>query len=285
MTVHCAPMCHTCHLIDFDTRCPRKPDAVDAFHKGDLNKMFERIVGEANGGDNDDAVYDFEIHSRPRRAGDDIDTLDYHVGPWIITIDNFLSDEECAKLIELGGLEGYERSEDVGPEKFDGTFESVQSSSRTSHNAWCSNDCLTHPTSVGVMEKIEKLTGVPETNSEHLQLLRYHEGQFYRTHHDYIGETSEKPPGPRILTAFLYLNDVTEGGGTNFPTLGPKPGITVFPKKGRILLWPSVKDENPMRKDFRTSHQALSVDKGIKYAANAWIHMRDFKEPHERGCT
>lgn len=99
--------------------------------------------------------------------------------------------------------------------------------------------------------------------------------------HDYIENQEEFPAGPRLLTAFLYLNDVEGGGGTNFPGLK----LTVQPKKGRMLLWPSVLDQSPNKKDFRTSHQALTVEKGIKYAANAWIHMRDFKGPNEIGCT
>jgi len=82
------------------------------------------------------------------------------------------------------------------------------------------------------------------------------------------------------LTLYLYLNDVEAGGGTNFDQLG----ITVSPKRGRALLWPSVLDADPNRKDDRTTHQALPVTSGIKYGANAWFHMRDFKTPNREGC-
>lgn len=68
--------------------------------------------------------------------------------------------------------------------------------------------------------------------------------------------------------------------GTNFPRLG----MTVQPKKGRAVLWPSVFDEQPNVKDGRSEHQALPVIKGVKYGCNAWIHMRDFKGPNSRGC-
>ncbi len=34
------------------------------------------------------------------------------------------------------------------------------------------------------MGRIENITGIPETNSENLQLLRYEESQFYQTHND-----------------------------------------------------------------------------------------------------
>ena len=99
--------------------------------------------------------------------------------------------------------------------------------------------------------------------------------------HDYIEDQEEAPAGPRILTAFLYLNDVEQGGGTNFPELD----ITVMPKRGRILLWPSVLDSEPLKIDERTDHQALDVEKGVKYAANSWIHMRDYKEAESRSCS
>lgn len=41
----------------------------------------------------------------------------------------------------------------------------------------------------------------------------------------------------------------------------------------------------PDMKDRRTDHQALPVIKGLKFAANAWLHQRDFKGPFERGCN
>jgi prolyl 4-hydroxylase len=79
---------------------------------------------------------------------------------------------------------------------------------------------------------------------------------------------------------YLYLNDVDAGGGTNFDTLD----LTVLPKRGRALLWPSVLDSAPNDTDGRTSHQALPVEAGVKYGANAWFHMRDFKTPNGNGC-
>ena len=67
------------------------------------------------------------------------------------------------------------------------------------------------------------------------------------------------------MTLYLYLNDVEEGGGTNFDQLD----ITVIPKQGRALLWPSVLDSDPNEKDERTTHQALPVGKNsLKYGAN-----------------
>lgn len=87
--------------------------------------------------------------------------------------------------------------------------------------------------------------------------------------------------GPRILTFFLYLSDVEEGGETNFPQVGVK----VTPRKGSAVLWPSTYDNNPMQQDPRTHHEAMVVKKGIKFAANSWIHLYDFQQSNLWGCT
>lgn len=37
--------------------------------------------------------------------------------------------------------------------------------------------------------------------------------------------------------------------------------------------------------DPMTHHAALPVEKGVKFAANHWIHQRDYKTPNVWGCT
>jgi prolyl 4-hydroxylase len=117
----------------------------------------------------------------------------------------------------------------------------------------------------------------------------------------------DRPQGPRVLTVFMYLNDVEEGGGTHFGRLG----LTVMPKRGKVLIWPSVLDDDPEEWDERTHHEALEVTKvrvtetlcryhliarhltialthvlqGIKYGTNAWIHLRDIKTQMDNGCV
>ena len=84
-----------------------------------------------------------------------------------------------------------------------------------------------------------------------------------------------------MLTFFMYLNDVTSGGETNFTKLG----IAVKPKKGRVVLWPSVMLNNYSMAEDWTYHESVAVKDGIKYAANAWIHLNDFRAPMALGCT
>ena len=199
-------------------------------------------------------------------------------------MDDFITPHECQSLIELGAIQGYLRSEDVGTElKFDGSITSVKSHGRTSENAWCVDACYANTTTSHVLDKLHQLTNIPEDHGEYLQLLKYEKGQFYQRHHDYITLDLKRPQGVRILTVFLYLNTMepNQGGGTNFPLVNG--GITVQPKQGRAVIWPSVMNSDPHAIDDRTLHQALPVREGIKYGANAWIHARDFKTPHKPG--
>jgi len=293
MKIQCAPACQTCLQVDVRNRCPMPdPDKFpDAYQPGELHEMFERI---ANGEwDHLKTV----IHSAPdsyvpkrlrkydssspnvtNAVNDDNVQLG---GPWIVTFDNFLSDQEADRLIELGYEEEYTRSVEVGELQFDGSYTSDINDGRTSKNAWCQYSCYHDPTSKNIMERISNVTGVPEPNSEFLQLLKYEPGEYYRTHHDFIDYQRLRPCGPRILTFFLYLSDVEEGGGTLFNNLN----ITVQPKRGRALLWPSVKDDNLNVWEDKTHHEALPVISGEKFAANSWIHLREFKSVNEVGCS
>ena len=147
MKMKCAPSCQTCDLIDISNRCPPLGDNVrPGLLPGELTAMFERIVDTAPGNRtdrNDFAIdegmtnYTVTVHSRPKPLDDDEGPIvsvkrDLEQPPWIITFENFISDEECEHLIELGYKSEYKRSEDVGKLLPDGTFDSVKSETRTS---------------------------------------------------------------------------------------------------------------------------------------------------------
>ena len=273
MLVSCAPACLTCHMKRLENRCPIDPNAKAAWEPGDLNAMFEYLTTFPIA-----SKYPVTIHSRD---------------PWVVTLDDVVSEEEAKRLIELGGLLGYERSEDVGRKNADGSYGSVVSTGRTSTNAWCVDDCYDDPMAQDVIARLSELTMINERNSEYLQLLRYEPDQFYEVsrlwmnffhtsfrrnrilsslffsfqdHHDYIGHNINNQQGVRILTSYLYLNDVEAGGGTKFGSLN----ITVMPKRGRALFWPSVLNDAPHTKDHRTNHEGTlrnsSLDHNLHFA-------------------
>ncbi len=146
MKTKCAPSCLTCNMIDINARCPPLPDDVrPGLLPGELNAMFQRIVDTAPGNQTDGNYkipegmtnYSVQIHSRPEPLGEGEEPIisreqDLEQPVWIITFDNFITEEECKHLIKMGYKSNYERSEDVGSVKADGSYDSVQSTGRTS---------------------------------------------------------------------------------------------------------------------------------------------------------
>jgi len=80
---------------------------------------------------------------------------------------------------------------------------------------------------------------------------------------------------------------VEEGGGTKFPLLKGKDGkpLVVTPKKGAAIWWPNTLDAQPELEQGLTRHEAMPVISGTKFAANAWIHMHDFRSPNAVVCS
>jgi len=163
MQMECAPSCKSCINLDFNFRCPFDPDAPSIWGPGDLNRMFERITQ-----DEYYQQYTPKILSQP---GVGIGNYKRD-GPWVITLDNVISEEECVKLIDLGGVKGYDQSYDVGKKKYDGTYDKHLNKERTSTNAWCTEECYDDNVTQKVLQRLENITGIPDTNSEYLQLLR-----------------------------------------------------------------------------------------------------------------
>ena len=263
MIVNCPVSCEACHLLDPKVRCQRARmniSDVPIYAPGDLNAMFSSIKEKF------DDRYGVTVHSET---------------PWVVTFDNFLTDDEVNALIDT--VEGtWERSTDTGTANEFGEVGRVLSTGRTSSNAWCRNKCESHPSVRRVQEKITEITGIPAGHSESFQVLKYDLGQKYNAHMDYSGGAQgELACGPRILTFFLYLSDVEEGGETAFPLLD----IAVKPKKGKALLWPSVVDDDLKKHEPLSLHEARPVVKGRKYAANSWIHLYDYNIPNLHGCT
>jgi hypothetical protein len=187
--------------------------------------------------------------------------------PPIVLFDNFLTDNEMDGLIN------------ACPEYIRSIAGHSISQSRTSSQCWCYADCMNNPIIGNALKKVHEVTHTNPNNAEYMQLLKYEKDQYYKKHHDQ-NSAPDTPQGPRIFTFFMYLNTPSKGGETTFPSLD----VTVQPKAGRAILWPSVLETNMTVTDKRTYHEAMPVLDGIKYGANVWIHLYDWKTPSQNGC-
>ena len=277
MIVNCCESCEEKegygYLIDRDVRCTRERlnATKAAWDVGSLDNLFTRWATEEKF-----KQFDPHVVSSPGKI-----LGATHDGPWILTFDSFIDDYEIESLLKGAEYGGFERSTDQG--KIVGTSgekEKIISQHRTSSNAWCRRECERIPGVMRVSDRIEHITGIPQGNYESFQILKYEVGEYYHRHHDSSGK-KDGVFGHRILTVFLYLNDVEEGGETSFTDLG----ISVQPKKGRALIWPSVMNDDPDSSDYRMYHEAKAVVKGTKYAANHWVHQYDYKNANLWGCS
>jgi len=160
MKRECPVSCQSCEYLTIQGRCPIDPNAPNAWGPGDLDRMFQRLTSE------------------PFRSQYSVEILS--TDPWVITMEDVVSTEEAQRLIQLGGLEGYQQSHEVGELKADGTYkEDFNAVRRTSTNAWCQNACYEDALAQRVVQRLSHITGIEEANSEYLQLLRYTEGQSY----------------------------------------------------------------------------------------------------------
>eukprot|EP00980_Cylindrotheca_fusiformis_P004924 scaffold1050_cov51-Cylindrotheca_fusiformis.AAC.3 len=202
MMANCAPACQTCHELIHVQPC-QVNFHHNVIHEGDLEIMFRSMAGEDDKNQNS-LPYKPKIFSRP--GGDPMDDTIID-GAWLIALEDFLSNDECNHLIEMGAIRGYERSylqDEDDVEEY-----------RTSVNSWCEEECANDPIVQTILNRISDTTGIPSEYSEPLQMLRYTKGQYYKVHHDVALDSEfQLLYGPRILTFFLYLNDVEEGGAT-----------------------------------------------------------------------
>jgi len=270
MMTDCAPACQRCDTFELIETCtPVKEDEI--FEKGDLDLMFKRMVGEEPQLEAMNTDYVPVVHSRPGQMLEKLkDDDDIIPGPWVVTLDNFLSEEECDRLIELGDKNS-ENMDDYEPEELE---------NRTSLNSWCKSECYTDPLMNGIIQRMSDATGIPQQNSEYLQMLKYSAGREYEEYevYDLSEDSYDDMPGPTVVTIVLFLNDVEEGGETHFDNLlgiDKNISLDIQPRKGTALIWPSVEND-PLFIEERTAHTFMPVTKGVKYGVKASFHLRSF---------
>ena len=251
----CSKSCGVCDSKKMG--CSRRNTRPGVVAPAGMVDMFERAL-------NDPRFAKFSPHALSRP-----DPSNSNNEPYVLQFENLVTGEEANAVVA------------IARDKLERSLAGDQLSPvRTSTQYWCddSDDCTLHPTIVAITQRVMDILGMPVEHAEYMQILRYEEGQFYKVHHDQ--QTAHwTPQGVRVYTFYIYLSDVAEGGGTKFNDLG----LVVAPKVGRAVLWPSVLADDLMTGETKTHHEALPPEKGIKFGANFWVHLYDFKSPSRAG--
>ena len=143
----------------------------------------------------------------------------------------------------------------------------LQSKLRTSHSMHFVPS-MYDPVVAQLVRHIAAIAGLPPAHAEPLGVLRYGPGQEYRPHYDYY--TDEQHQAQRVSTVFVYLNQVEEGGGTDFPRLGVK----VDPARGKAVKF--LNCDAAGKPNPETLHAGLPVIRGEKWLATLWFWDRPF---------
>lgn len=188
--------------------------------------------------------------------------------PLIASIDSFLTDEECDRLVGLA-----EESGKLTP-----------SWAHKSETCVRTSDSY-HPRLEQVMwlrKKVGDLVNLDTEFHERPKVTRYLAGQEFGLHTDSyrLGKAEDEVnawnilAGQRLVTVLIYLNTVEDGSGhTEFPAL-LKDGrpLGFAPVKGQaVVFFPAFRDTR--EPDIRVIHRSCRSE-ATKYVCQCWIRDR-----------
>jgi len=190
----------------------------------------------------------------------------------IYAIDNFLTPDECSKIISIIN------ASELTPSC---TYVASKPTERVVHSDRTSKTCYfggSIPFITEVDNRICKTIGISNRSAEQIQGQKYEVGQEFQFHTDYFApELLKKDPsinGQRTWTFMIYLNDVEEGGRTSFP----RAFCSCVPKTGTAIVWNNLYShastdnandygkENPF-----SSHCGMPIIRGEKYILTKWF--------------
>lgn len=98
---------------------------------------------------------------------------------------------------------------------------------------------------------------LPRAEVSSFNIQRYNPGGHFQKVHS---ERTTLASSHRVLAWMTYLNDVEDGGSTQFV----HQGLEVRPAKGKTLIWPA---------EWTHAHKANVLNSGVKYIITGWLHF------------
>ncbi|GLI68286.1 hypothetical protein VaNZ11_012646 [Volvox africanus] len=206
-----------------------------------------------------------------------------HLDPPVITVDNFLTGEQCDQIVQQAELSGRMQASRIGASNVSSLYGNASSSRRTSTGMMVTPG-VAGPIMDTVVSELQfrgkKLLRAgdgpawgPSSKMPHsgqycyeaLQVARYDMGQHFLAHEDgFPAHLAASNGFQRHATLLVYLNDVLRGGATRFNYLG----LAVQPVKGKALLFfPAFSDGTSDVRSLHTAEDAVDT----KYATQQWV--------------
>ena len=238
---------------------------------GIVRSMTERVKGDLGAFGTDYKAEPIRIPpgARIRVHDRDVNVAMTLANPNIAVLDGFLSETECDKLIQL--TSGRMKSSEVVDRVSGGSYQSNVRRSEGCHFERGENAIVQR-----VEQRIATLTGIPVDCGEPLQMLHYGVGGEYLAHQDFFdpddpgSKVLTRVGGQRVATLVIYLNDVPEGGDTQFPELE----LSVKPKKGSAVYFEYLNKAGQL--DARCLHAGTPVARGDKWIVTKWLRERPY---------
>lgn len=204
--------------------------------------------------------------------------------PFIGYIDNFLSKEECDKLIEFGKINPV--TSEIYSDRGSEVDTEIRDSKTTYFGDLNNIDSNIENLIDLIYSRVANLVGVDKSHFEKFQITSYSKKSHFNIHYDFfiakdhnaaytekIKNLLSKGGGNRISTVVLYLNEPEEGGETYFPW----QQIAVKPKQGKLLHFKYDYD-NPMD-NIKSIHASMPVITGVKWIITIIIAEVPLNQP------
>ena len=194
----------------------------------------------------------------------------------VIEIYNALSDKDCRDIIQYSRLKGMSNSDVLSYGTPTDTV--VNESFRSSKTRWV--DDKEHHVARKLAALSWKLSGIPPSHQEALQVAHYKSSRKFDAHFDacvyddkaYCDKMNNNS-GQRFSTLLVYLNDNFTGGETEFVNIN---NVKIKPEKGKaIFFWNTDENEKILQE---SQHRGNPVGKGEKWICTKWSHPRAYSK-------
>lgn len=186
---------------------------------------------------------------------------------FVMELDNFLSPEWCAHAIQY--FEDMQKAGLVADRSTEALKHIFDDSTLTMHGEYSVAITGTQHLSDSFVQEFwtkaypiyAKQFSVLKTLATHsIFYLKIQKTEIGQGYHAWHCETGDRPTSTRIMAFLLYLNDVDEGGETEFLYYPSR----VKPQVGKLILFPG---------GFTHTHRGNPPLSGTKYILTGWVEF------------